>query len=155
MLAEIAERFWQKVDKTPGHGPNGDCWVWTSTINSQGYGHFKVDGGQRGTHRVAWELANGASPGDGFVCHRCDNRACVNPAHLFLGTHEENMADMARKGNKKGSRNAAARLTEQDVRRVRILLAAGMTQRSVAEMFGVSAGAISDIATGRNWAHVC
>src|SRR5690606_35598865 len=84
-------RFIAKVDM------RGDCWVWTATRMSRGYGYFYANGKMRGAHRVAWAIAHGYFP-DVHVLHRCDNPPCVRPDHLFLGTQRDNMADMAAKG---------------------------------------------------------
>ena len=88
----IEERFWLKVDKT------GECSKWTGARDAFGYGAARLRGVQVSTHRIAWELANGLIPQGMFVCHRCDCPACVKPEHLFLATHDENMADMVAKG---------------------------------------------------------
>lgn len=95
----VAERFWEKVDK---RGPD-DCWEWRNPSHT-GYATFCTDATTTvAVHRFSWELENGPIPeGDGYhgtcVCHRCDNPSCVNPAHLFLGSHQDNMRDMNEKG---------------------------------------------------------
>ena len=88
-------RFWSKVQKTDG------CWLWTGSRNrTWAYGRFRSGPGRRSVlaHRFAWELVHGPIPGGLFVCHHCDNPSCVNPEHLFLGTHTDNMRDMVNKG---------------------------------------------------------
>lgn len=97
-VAGVADRFWSKVDQ---QGPD-DCWPWLAATFRNGYGAFVV-GGRKGSmttaHRTAWELANEQRVPEGlFVCHRCDNRPCCNPRHLFLGSQEDNMRDMLSKG---------------------------------------------------------
>lgn len=89
----IEERFWSKVDR---RGPD-ECWPWTACYSRNGYGWFGVNGKGWVATRMAWFLTHG-SPPDGFVCHRCDNPQCVNPAHLFVGSHTDNMRDAVAKG---------------------------------------------------------
>jgi len=122
-----------------------------------------VHGRMRYAHREAYALANGAIPPGMFVCHRCDTPACCNPAHLFLGTHAENMADMSRKGRSmaqrsphkiRGERNGAAKLTESQVRGIRVAFSAGETMASIARRHSVSDATISLIMRGRRWRHV-
>ena len=90
----INTRFWEKVYKSA-------CWNWTGSLNEKGYGLFRI-GGRKGkaekAHRVSWEMFNGPIPENLHVLHLCDNRKCVNPEHLFLGTHQDNMKDMMTKG---------------------------------------------------------
>jgi len=96
-----SERFWSKVDR---RGPD-ECWLWQGCM-TRGYGQFWVDGRMRNAHRVSFELTSGPIPDGMFVCHRCDNPRCVNSAHLFLGTHADNMRD----SEKRRLRNAQRRL---------------------------------------------
>lgn len=150
----LAERFWSKVDKAPGHGPRGDCWLWTGHLIKFGYGSFKVEGSVEKAHRVAFGLMCEPIPEGVNVLHRCDFPPCVRPGHLFLGGHEANMADMVAKGRgdaPKGEAHHDAKLTEEQVRTIR---ADRRPQRVIASAYGVSQGAIGAIKTGRNWKHL-
>lgn len=148
------ERFWSKVDKTPS-----GCWVWLSTKNEQGYGRFAIRVApykQRwySAHRLVWEWEHGAEP-ELCVLHRCDNPSCVNPAHLFLGTHKDNAADRDRKGRRrapKGSLNGRAKLTENDVFDIR--RRRGSDPVYVAGLYGVGPDQVRRIWSGDSWAHL-
>lgn len=154
-MSTLAARFWAKVRVT---APD-ECWEWTAARNGHGYGVMRPHGKRTGpcakAHRVAWELAHGSIPGGLVVCHRCDNRRCVNVAHLFLGTQADNMADMVAKGrSSRGSRNGMARITEEQVVEIRRRVAAGERQAAVRLEFGLSPGGISQIVSRTTWAHV-
>lgn len=96
----ILERFWSKVDKTPGHGPNGDCWVWIAA-KVAGYGNmgFLVNGATQTflAHRISYFIEYGKQPGE-VLCHQCDNPACVRPDHLVSGTQQDNMDEREARG---------------------------------------------------------
>jgi hypothetical protein len=147
----LEERFWSRVKKTDG------CWEWIGGKSQFGYGQIKFNGDQLGAHRVSLSLAGIDAPSDMFVCHHCDNPGCVNPEHLFLGTHKDNMADMWKKGRalpRRGSAHHNARLIEEDIPRIRDMLACGAKQKEIAELFGVGFNAISEIKLGKKWKHV-
>jgi len=130
--------------------PNA-CWIWKGCVYGAGlkYGAFVWRGKMRGANRVMWEIANGQdTPDDLDVLHTCDNSMCVNPLHLVLGTHRDNMLDMHRK-----QRCTIATLTHDQVRQARVLLRE-KTRREVAEVFGVKVGVIHDLASGNTFRHV-
>lgn len=151
-------RFWNKVDM----GDPKDCWEWLAGKSSTGYGAFWIPAGFSqpgrtvGAHRVAWTLTYGPIPKGLWVLHRCDNPGCVNPYHLFLGTHEDNQADAARKGRMAyGERNASSKLTEEEVRRIRELYATGKwTWQKLADKFGISDVQVGHIIHREQWARL-
>lgn len=143
------QRFTASFDKKDG------CWNWTSYKDTCGYGRFSVNGKHIGAHRVSWIINNGEIPDGMNVCHTCDNRACVNPDHLFLGTQKENVQDMMNKGrynHPEGVRNTNAKLDENKVREIR--KNRHMRQVDLAEIFGVSQVAIGCVLRGKTWGHV-
>lgn len=149
--------FWERFD---GKDPD-ECWLWTGATNHLGYGQKRVDGVTRMTHRLAWEKAHGSIPDDLEICHKCDVPACGNINHLFLGTHQENMADSYAKGRHRyvphrGSDNGHSKLTEGQVLEIRARLAGGKRGigRECAEEYGVSSTTITDIGKRKIWRHV-
>jgi hypothetical protein len=133
----LEQRFWSKVDRS------GDCWVWTASRWNSGYGQFAVVSSRRGfkaigAHVMSYVLANGPIPEGLEIMHACDNRLCVRPDHLSVGTHTENVQDASRKGRLNVSRPNKQKLTAFQVQQVRSLVAAGWRRIRVAEYFGIS-----------------
>lgn len=144
--------FWKKVDKS------GDCWEWTGSGNGNGYGKYNLKGKMFQAHRLAYILEKGPIPeGEGYhgtcVLHSCDNRLCVNPKHLSLGTQKENIEDSVNKGrhfNPSGERHGRAKLSWAKVAEIKELFGS-MTQNKIAEMYGVHQSIVSGIKLGRIW----
>ena len=150
----IAERFWQKVEKT------SSCWLWIGALNTQGYGNFWDGTRYRRAHHVALELATGVPvPKDTVVLHICDNPRCVNPAHLQVGTQQDNIHDMIRKGRRgytglQGEKNPRAKLKPYQVREIRRLLDNGETRATVARRFRLGWTTVDRIMKRRSWKHI-
>ena len=144
------ERFVAKLDKTSS--PKG-CWIWTAYKDRKGYGIFQ----SRRANRVAFEMYKGHIPDGQLVRHKCDDPSCCNPDHLELGTHQDNMNDMIERGrqaNRNGELNGRAKLTEDDVREIRVLLGTGIIQKEIAERFGISQITISRIKRKQAWSYL-
>jgi predicted DNA-binding protein (UPF0251 family) len=140
-IEPLESRMERLVDRS------GDCWPWLGSCDAHGYGQMGY--GQRKklkAHRVAWELANGAIPEGMSVLHRCDNPPCCNPAHLFIGTQADNMADAHAKGRQfipqgpalRGEANPAAKLTDYQREAICVLGDQGISQRVIAAYYGIS-----------------
>ncbi len=150
-IASIEQRFVEKFKINEATG----CWEWTGHIASDGYGIFWPDGTRSEkmrvrAHRFSYERSRGPIPAGLFVCHRCDNRKCLNPDHLFLGTDADNSADKVKEGRQAyGTKIPQAKLTEKEVIAIRGTI--GISQRALAKQYGVSCTTISDIKTGKWW----
>ena len=135
-----------------------NCWLTDLPSNGHGYLNITVNGKTKYAHRIAYELHKGEIPDNMCVCHSCDNPACINPSHLFLGTQRENVADCISKGRSntpKGENHHKAKLTESDVHQIKHLLAeANLTLKQIANTFGVKLETISNIKTGKSWKHI-
>lgn len=138
----------------------GQCIEATGSLNAHGYGHVRHEGKVVRAHRLAYAHANGLALNDiagRIVRHTCDNPACINPAHLVLGTHTDNMRDMAERGRNrqpKGSRNAKAKLTEAEAAEIRRRAMTGESSATIADDFGINRSQVSRIKTGKTWGHV-
>ena len=144
-------RFWSKVAIT---ADNEKCWEWQAHCNSKtGYGHLGFNGKQQDSHRIAWQLIYGQIPDGIEVCHSCDNRKCVNPKHLFLGTHKQNMEDMQNKRRSTyGEKNTRSKLSNQQIVEIRERYSlGGINQRKLAAEYGICQSNISFIISGITW----
>lgn len=152
----VIDRFWPKVEKGP------DCWDWTGSRDSSGYGNMGIGSRTDGTratistHRLSWEIHVGPIPKNLHVLHECDNPSCVRPSHLWLGTHKENVEDSRLKGRRNrpiGEKNGRVKLNEADVLAIRN---DSRIARLVADDYGVCKSSIWDIRSGRRglWSHV-
>lgn len=149
----LPEDLWRRVKI----GDPDECWPYLGFVPENGYGQFSIRCQNFLAHRLAYQLATGQDPGDLFVCHRCDNKPCCNPAHLFLGTNGDNQRDASRKGLlTHGSGHHNAKLTEDNVREIRRRRAEGESQYALARAFGIGRPQIAAITNrpNENWRHV-
>lgn len=148
-MSQVApvERFEKFIERIPFSG----CWLWTGKINDSGYGVWRQTPTQnyQRAHRLFYKLLIGAIPDGVFVCHRCDVPCCVNPAHLFLGSQKDNMADAAAKGRTaKGMMHGQSKLNSEDVLKIR---SSFETQEELALRFGVTRTTIGRIRNRKLW----
>lgn len=144
----IVDRFWSKVQRESAQ----ECWPWRGARTRHGYGMLAL--GQRGAnpvyaHRLSWELASGPIDGKRHVLHACDRPWCVNPAHLFLGSHLDNMRDAATKGRLSVPRPRRQKVSDEQLEQIRALARAGVRQADLARNFGVSETFISLFLKGK------
>lgn len=148
--AGIRQRILSMVKKV-----ESGCWEWQGSERTpgRGYGQMKIARKNCSAHRVSYEVFCGEIGEGLFVCHCCDNPKCVNPEHLFLGTHADNVADqVAKRRQVLGTVNGRAKLSEADVQAIRA--AEGVTQKDLAARFGICRQQVSHIRTGKQWASV-
>lgn len=151
-LPRIKKCFFERIRKTE------NCWWWIGYIGNFGYGQLFRN---MRAHRVSYEIHKGKIPKNMYVLHKCDNRACVNPDHLFLGTHLDNIADMNKKkrvnisgigkGENWGVNCGNAKLREEQVLEIRERLKLKENQSQIAREFGVKRATINDISQGKTW----
>lgn len=145
---EECERFWSKVTKTDS------CWIWTGLLHHKGYGRFCNKYESILAHRYSYQLHKGMT--DLCVCHTCDNPPCVNPAHLFEGTYNDNNQDRLKKGGyAKGEAMPNAKLTDADAAEIRRMYVPWKCSiPMLARQFGISARVIYRIIKNESWTHV-
>lgn len=158
MTKSVEQRFWEKVDKRS----NDECWNWLASTNTDGYGHLNINNKTRPAHRLIWEWYYGKIIKPMQVLHKCDNRKCVNPNHLFLGTQQDNIQDMINKNRQKcfdydqrGENHSHNKLTNVDIINIRKQYKNGnITQRELAKKYNVGQSQINRIINKKNWGHI-
>ena len=133
-----------------------NCWEWTaSTRSGSGYGQFGIDGYGEYAHRLMWVLFNGAIPSGMYLCHTCDNRKCVNPDHLFVGTQKDNMSDCKEKGrNSFGENHPKSILTQNDIISMSIDRNSGFSWKRLSDKYHTPISTIRSAIAGKNWKHL-
>jgi hypothetical protein len=159
------ERFWSHVEKKE----LDECWEWQARKNMWGYGVFHIGLQTKLAHRVRWEIDYGEIPTGMCILHKCDNPACVNPSHLWIGTHKDNSDDKMAKGREshkstpkkpeskvymRGSRQGSSKLKEENVIAIRIFYQLGSTLSELAKMYNISKSVICNIVHRKSWTHV-
>lgn len=156
-MTNSTEKFWNKVDLSY----EDDCWNWLGSLDECGYGRYQINKKRKFAHRLSYEIEYGPIPDNLLVCHHCDNPKCVNPKHLFLGTNDDNMKDMARKGRANrsskniGIENGSHKLSPEQIIEIRELYSTKtISQSKLGKMYGVSQAVIWKIVTHKNWKHI-
>jgi len=143
-MNKLEETFWHNVQITD------DCWLWNGNTDSHWHGTLWMDGKNYYAHRFSYELAFGTIPEGLYCCHHCDNRRCVNPQHLFVGTCADNLRDAAKK--ERMPRHPNSKLNENQVSDIRTTYKSGLaTQKELAIHYGVEKSLISKIVNYRIW----
>lgn len=137
----LLARFWKSIEQ------RGECWIWKRCRRQDGYGKFSFRGEDMTAHRFAYELAHGTIPAGALVLHSCDNRSCVRPLHLRLGTHRDNMDDMRMRSRQPGKKLDFERA--QEIRRLRA--EEGASHANLAARFGIAETTVWNVLSGVTW----
>jgi hypothetical protein len=148
----IESRLQKHIKKLDG------CWVFTGSLDKDGYGVFNYGRGKQvRAHRMSYEFYISQIPKGYLVCHKCDNPSCINPSHLFLGSHKDNTQDMIKKDRKiclKGSKHHYSKITETDVLAIRQKRLLGLKLKNIGNEFAISFQTVSSICKGKTWKHI-
>lgn len=131
---------------------DNDCWEWQYKLTTKGYGRFRFNNKTYRAHRISYEIHNGAIPSGMHVLHKCDNRKCVNPDHLFIGTNDDNVKDKLSKNRQcKGINQGLSKLTEQQVLEIRN---SNESQVTLAKKYNVTQSLICFVKNRKIWTHI-
>ena len=152
------EKIWKRLWSQTKVMGEDECWEWFGNRNSDGYGRIWVYERLESAHRMSWRFLKGNIPANACVLHSCDNPPCVNPAHLFLGTQQDNANDRETKGRGNqsiGEKNGNSKLISKDVLKIRAIYSDGLTsQRKLAKMFKISKSTVGYMLSRSNWKHI-
>ena len=156
-MSSRSDRFWRKVKR----GSSDECWPWTGSVSSWGYGDAYYLGRRTNASRIAYSLANNVIPDGMVVCHSCDNRLCCNPSHLWVGTQGDNVRDCNEKKRGRGQFSQgehprhAAKITPATVLEIRRLhFIDGVSQSEIGRRIGLHSSTVSRAVRGESWSHV-
>jgi len=154
----LPPRFWINTELTDS------CWIWIGARSGGNYGWFQWEGKGVRPHRLVWSILFGEIPEKMMICHKCDNPPCFNPSHLFIGTRSDNQKDSARKRrsnfftnqilSSRGEDRYNAKLTDEEVREIKMELARGTSVRAIARIYPAGRSTITRIKKGLQWAHI-
>lgn len=131
------------------------CWEWTGNLTKKGYGQTRIKGITFSAHRLSWLLFHGGGLTKLQVLHKCDNRKCINPTHLFLGTNADNLADRQKKGRQvRGERHPRSRFTQNQVLGIRKMVSLGISVQKIADDYGVNNSTIYNMVNRKTWKHI-
>ncbi len=151
MYANKPEDVWKRINKKSDE----ECWNWIGVISKTGYGHMRINYKHHLVHRIVYKEICGSIPEGMCVLHKCDNRSCCNPKHLYIGTYKDNSCDMINRGRKAsqiGEKNNASKLTNEEINQIKFLFSTGKYfQKELGKMFGVTQSNISCIVRDVTW----
>lgn len=151
-LAQVTDLDKDRFKSKVYFGADQECWGWRGSLHRNGYGQFSLGKKKHLAHRFSFFLFTGVDPGAFKVCHSCDNPACVNPHHLWLGTTKQNAEDCNRKGRRPAKETHwNAKLKTGDIIAIKRLREMGATQREIAALFGIQQMQVSRIVRGLRW----
>mgnify|MGYP001561025647 CR=1 FL=1 len=165
---KLSGRTHKKFERTPNgtsieerlknkskYNPENACIEWISTMFNNGYGQITINRVKKSAHVASWEFHNKKSANGYFIMHKCDNKKCINPEHLMLGTNSLNQKDKILKNRQaKGTDFPSAKLNDDKVREIHKLLNSGMKQTEIAKIYNIDQSIISEIKSGKRWKHV-